>query len=202
MVHPGDSGGIRSIFATKRYTRTRVPPFVKGSLFSGSSGDSGGIRSIFATKRCTRARVPPFVKGGQGGFALVRPYRHQLKGPSRKLRKQMTDAEQLLWSHLRGKQLLGVQFNRQKPVGPYVVDFYAASALLVIEVDGSQHLQTEQGERDAARDLFLQEQGLMVLRFDDRQVLLETAAVLEEIFRMCQQRANPPCPPFAKGGTQ
>ncbi|WP_162843119.1 endonuclease domain-containing protein [Geoanaerobacter pelophilus] len=120
----------------------------------------------------------------------MRPYNHQLKGPSRKLRKQMTDAEELPWSHLRGKQLLGVQFNRQKPVGPYVVDFYAAAVLLVIEVDGSQHLQKEHGKRDAARDLFLQEQGLMVLRFDDRQVLLETTAVLEEIFRMCQVRLD------------
>jgi very-short-patch-repair endonuclease len=102
----------------------------------------------------------------------------------------MTDAEELLWSHLRGKQLLGVQFNRQKPVGPYVVDFYAAAVLLVIEVDGSQHLLEEHSKRDALRDLFLQEQGVMVLRFDDRQVLLETAAVLEEIFRMCQVRLN------------
>ncbi|WP_264175519.1 endonuclease domain-containing protein [Citrifermentans bemidjiense] len=59
-------------------------------------------------------------------------------------------------------------------------------------MDGSQHLQKEHGKQDAARDLFLQEQGVMVLRFDDRQVLLETAAVLEEIFRICQQRANPP----------
>ncbi|ADO00840.1 LOW QUALITY PROTEIN: endonuclease DUF559, putative [Citrifermentans bemidjiense Bem] len=124
---------------------------------------------------------------------MVRPYGHQLKGASRKLRKQMTDAEQLLWSHLRGKQLLGIQFNRQKLLGPYVVDFYAAAALLgLVEVDGSQHLQKEHGKQDAARDLFLQEQGVMVLRFDDRQVLLETAAVLEEIFRICQQRANPP----------
>ncbi|WP_224983612.1 endonuclease domain-containing protein [Geomonas agri] len=132
---------------------------------------------------------------------MVRPYNHQLKEPSRKLRKQMTYAEQLLWSHLRGKQLLGLHFNRQKPVGPYVVDFYCAAALLVIEVDGSQHLQREHSKRDAARDLFLLQHGLMVLRFDDRQVLLETTAVLEEIFGVCQQRANPPCPPFAKGGT-
>uniref|UniRef100_C6E5X0 DUF559 domain-containing protein n=1 Tax=Geobacter sp. (strain M21) TaxID=443144 RepID=C6E5X0_GEOSM len=133
---------------------------------------------------------------------MVRPYDHHLKGASRKLRKQMTDAERLLWSHLRGKQLLRVQFNRQKPVGPYVVDFYAAAALLVIEVDGSQHLEEENRKHDAARNLFLQEQGLMVIRFDDRQVLLETAAVLDEIFRICQRRANPPCPPFAKGGTR
>ena len=118
-----------------------------------------GNLEYISTKRWTRTRVPPFVKGGQGGFALVRPYNHQLKGPSRKLRKQMTDAEQLLWSHLRGKQLLGVQFNRQKPVGPYVVDFYAAAALLVIEVDGSQHLQNEHAKRDAAVICFFRNRG-------------------------------------------
>jgi len=134
---------------------------------------------------------------------LVRPYGHQLKGPSRKLRKQMTDAEKLLWSHLRGKQL-GFLFNRQKPLGPYIVDFYAAAALLVVEVDGSQHLQDEGAKRDADRETFLREQGVMVVRFDNRQVLLETVAVLEEIVRICRQRVlktNPPCPPFAKGGT-
>jgi very-short-patch-repair endonuclease len=148
-----------------------------------------------------RHQVPPFAKGGQGGFGLVKQYDHRLKGPSRKLRQQMTDAERLLWSRLRAKQIWGIQFNRQKPVGPYVVDFYAAAAQLVIEVDGSQHLEGEDAKRDAIRDIFLQEQGVMVLRFDNRQVLTETAAVLEEIFRVCQQRANPPCPPFAKGGT-
>ncbi|WP_263630523.1 endonuclease domain-containing protein [Geomonas agri] len=106
----------------------------------------------------------------------------------------MTEAEQLLWSHLRGKQLLGLQFHRQKPLGPYIVDFFAAAAQLVIEVDGCQHLEEEQCKGDAARDVSLKEQGLMVLRFDNRQVLVETTAVLEEIFRMCQQRANPPAP--------
>ncbi|MBJ6800791.1 endonuclease domain-containing protein [Geomonas propionica] len=132
---------------------------------------------------------------------MFRNYNHRLKGPSRTLRKQMTDAEQLLWSHLRGKQLLGLQFHRQKPLGPYIVDFFAAAAQLVIEVDGSQHLQEELCNVDAARDAYLKEQGLMVLRFDNRQVLVETTAVLEEIFRVCQQRANPLCPPFNKGGT-
>ena len=104
----------------------------------------------------------------------------------------MTDAEKMLWSHLRGKQILDIQFYRQKPLGPYVVDFYASAVLLVIEVDGRQHFEAEHMQRDSERDLYLVNEGLSVLRFDDRQVLLETDAVLDEIFRFCRERLNPP----------
>lgn len=69
------------------------------------------------------------------------PYSKNLKEPSRTLRKEMTDAEQALWSRLRGKQILGVQFYRQKPIGPYIVDFYAPAAKLIIEVDGGSILK-------------------------------------------------------------
>jgi very-short-patch-repair endonuclease len=85
---------------------------------------------------------------------------------------------------LRGKQLLGVQFYRQKPVGGYIVDFYAPKASLVVEVDGSQHQEGGQARRDAERDRFLAGLGLRVLRFDSRQVLTETEAVMESIFRV------------------
>jgi very-short-patch-repair endonuclease len=68
------------------------------------------------------------------------PYSANLKSHARELRKRQTDSESLLWSHLRGKQLLGVQFYRQKPIGQYIVDFFAPSIKLIIEVDGSQHL--------------------------------------------------------------
>ncbi len=64
-------------------------------------------------------------------------YDTNLKQLARKLRTDMTDAERLLWSRLRGKQVLGVQFYRQKPIGPYIVDFHAPASRLVIEVDGS-----------------------------------------------------------------
>lgn len=105
----------------------------------------------------------------------------------------MTDAEQLLWSQLRRKQILGIQFYRQKPIGPYIVDFHASVVNLVIEVDGSQHLDAEHLLDDAERDRFLNRQGILVLRFDNRQVLLELDAVLNEIFRVCGRRS--------KGGT-
>ena len=128
------------------------------------------------------------------------PYNKNLKGPARTLRRGMTDAEQALWFHLRRKQILGIQFYRQKPIGPYIVDFYAPSVKLVIEADGSQHLEDANREYDAVRDAFLKEYGLLVLRFDNRQVLTETAAVMEEIIRVCEDRHQIPLnPPFPKG---
>ena len=92
-------------------------------------------------------------------------YNPDLKYISRRLRREMTESEQVLWLHLRRKQLLGVRFYRQKPIGNYVVDFYAPEAKLVIEADGSQHLDANHTQNDARRDLFLASQGLKVLRF-------------------------------------
>lgn len=124
----------------------------------------------------------------------MREYRNNLKTPSRTLRDNMTDAEQLLWSRLRRKQLHGVQFYRQKPVGPYIVDFFAPGAGLVIEVDGSQHGEPEHLERDRMRDLCLADEGLLVLRFNNREVLLEIDAVLERISGEIQRRKSPLAP--------
>lgn len=108
-------------------------------------------------------------------------YNATLKEPSRNLRSNMTEAERLLWSRLRRKQLHGIQFYRQKPIGNFIVDFYAPTVCLIIEVDGSQHLEMEHQMRDEARDEYLAELGLTVLRFDNRQVLCETDAVVEQI---------------------
>jgi len=115
-------------------------------------------------------------------------YNATLKEPSRNLRSNMTEAEQLLWARLRRKQLQGIQFYRQKPIGNFVVDFYAPAADLVIEVDGSQHLEAEHRVRDELRDEFLAELGLTVLRFDNRQVLCEPDAVVEKIFQWMNSR--------------
>lgn len=110
-------------------------------------------------------------------------YNPKLKDNARTLRSGMTDCEQRLWSRLRRKQVLGVQFYRQKPVGEYIVDFYAPGAKLVVEVDGSQHLEATQINHDRQRTTFLESQGLRVLRFDNRQVLQELDGVMEEIYR-------------------
>jgi very-short-patch-repair endonuclease len=112
----------------------------------------------------------------------------------------MTDAEQILWSRLRRKQILGLHFYRQKPLGNFIVDFYAPKANLVVEVDGSQHGDADHAERDAERDAYLVARGLHVIRFSNAQVLREVGAVMEAIYRTVA--GNPPFPPFSKGGTE
>ena len=102
----------------------------------------------------------------------------------------MTESERVLWSRLRGKQLLGVQFYRQKPIGKYIVDFYAPKAKLVIEVDGLQHLEDNQVAKDKVRDKYLAANGLKVLRFNSREVSLETDRVVEAIVRTTGKSLN------------
>jgi len=111
-------------------------------------------------------------------------YKKKLKIVARQLRSDMTEAEQLLWSKLRRKQLGGLQFYRQKPLGGYVVDFYCHSAKLVIELDGSQHYEPEQQEYDKQRTMLLNAMGLKVIRFPNDQVLRETEGVVAEIYRV------------------
>lgn len=81
-----------------------------------------------------------------------------------------------------------IQFYRQKPIDNYIVDFYAPTARLVIEVDGAQHLDAAQARYDQRRSEYLEEIGLKVLRFDDRQVLLELDSVTQVIFRAVDER--------------
>jgi len=110
-------------------------------------------------------------------------YDPQLKTRARTLRTNLTDAERRLWSRLRGKQIFGIQFYRQRPIGNYIVDFYAPTVRLVIEVDGEQHLETAQARYDTRRSEYLAGIGLRVLRFEDREVLLELESVTQVIFR-------------------
>ena len=111
------------------------------------------------------------------------PYNKHLKSMARELRTRLTHSESTLWSRLRGKQLLDVQFYRQKPIGEYIVDFYAPRANLVIEVDGSQHFIGDHVELDKQRDECLSNLGLKVLRFNSREVLTNTDEVVEVIYR-------------------
>ncbi len=106
----------------------------------------------------------------------------------------MTDSERALWERLRRKQVQAVQFYRQKPLGNYIVDFYAPKAKIVVEVDGSQHMEREQAARDLERDAFLASQGLRVLRFDNLQVLKEIEGVMEVIALAISESlaGNPP----------
>ncbi len=108
-------------------------------------------------------------------------YNPRLKRLSQKLRRNMTDAERLVWSRVRGKQLKGLQVYRQRIIGNYIVDFYCPKAKLVIEIDGGGHYKAEGVIKDEARDAFLRSKGLSVWRFSDIDVLLNIEAVIEKI---------------------
>lgn len=98
---------------------------------------------------------------------------------ARQLRRNMTDAERVLWSRLRKRQLEGYRFRRQYPLGRYIVDFICLQQRLVIEIDGGQH--NDQQTYDDMRTTWLEAQGYRVLRFWNNDVLDYTEAVVEII---------------------
>ncbi len=100
---------------------------------------------------------------------------------AKELRRQMTEAERMLWQHLRRNRLAGLHFRRQQVVHGYIVDFYCHSCGLVVEVDGEVH--TAQGDQDAARDALLAAHGLRVVRVTNEQILHELPTVLELLER-------------------
>jgi very-short-patch-repair endonuclease len=110
-------------------------------------------------------------------------YDPKLKHPSRKLRNKSTEAEILLWSKIRLRQLNGLLFYRQKPLGGYIADFYCPKAKLVIEVDGGQHYEKNAKEYDQIRDEILKNMGLTVLRFTNVDVMDNIDGVIEVIER-------------------
>jgi len=109
-------------------------------------------------------------------------YEKKLKSIARNLRRNCTDAELLLWSKIRSKQLKGQQFYQQKTIGRYIADFYCPKSKLVIEVDGGQHYSEEGKQKDIKRDEYMMSAGITVIRFSDREVLENIGAVLEEIW--------------------
>ena len=104
---------------------------------------------------------------------------------ARALRRNMTDAEKALWMRLRNRQLDGLRFKRQEPIGPYFADFACPAARLVVEVDGGQHSGSV---RDAVRDRRLQELGFAVLRVWNNDVLTNIEGVLETIAAAARRR--------------
>jgi very-short-patch-repair endonuclease len=108
----------------------------------------------------------------------------ELKARAKAMRSNMTPAESKLWYHLRRNNLADFHFRRQQIIGSYIVDFYCHSANLIVEVDGSGHLDQE--KYDQKRDEFLTGFGLRVLRFYNSDVLENIDTVLEVILGYCQ----------------
>ncbi|PKU25018.1 endonuclease domain-containing protein [Telmatospirillum siberiense] len=97
---------------------------------------------------------------------------------ARKLRRDATDAEMAMWRMLRASQLAGAKFRRQRPLGPYIVDFISFSHRLVIECDGGQHAGSSD---DAKRDAWLACQGFRILRFWNHDILTNPEGILTTI---------------------
>ena len=100
---------------------------------------------------------------------------------ARRLRRRSTDAERLLWRHLRRRRLADFTFRRQEPVRTYVPDFVCYESHLIIELDGGQH--ADERTYDERRDAWLAGQGLRVLRFPDNYVLTNLEGALEAIWQ-------------------
>jgi len=98
---------------------------------------------------------------------------------ARSLRKNQTDAEQIIWLQLRAKRFLNYKFRRQFPIEPYIVDFICLDLKLIIELDGSQHIA--QQTADLERTYFLNNRGFKVIRFWNNDVFNNLGAVLESL---------------------
>jgi very-short-patch-repair endonuclease len=129
------------------------------------------------------------------------PYNPRLKERARALRKNMTRAEALLWTRPKGKQMYGCDFDRQRPLDEYIVDFYCKKLYLAIEVDGWSHAL--KGVHDVARQKRLESLGVRFLRFTEQEVVADLQLVTDQIeMWIQQQKSKQPTPGPSGGGEQ
>ena len=100
---------------------------------------------------------------------------------AKELRQKQTEAEKILWFKLRDKQLGGVKFRRQEPIGNYIVDFVSFENRLILEIDGNPHKNTKTKLIDNQRALWLQGEGFRVLRFWNSEIMYDVEGVLVKI---------------------
>ena len=111
----------------------------------------------------------------------ILPYRPYLKALAKVLRKNMTFSEVLLWNELKQKKVCGYDFDRQRPIHNYIVDFYCKDLMLAIEVDGISHYSEEAYKADIIRQTEIENYGVSFLRFDDNEVKNDMLNVLRSI---------------------
>ncbi len=199
------------------------PPFVGSKMLRDEQRDAmekifhgvkgAGVLDFVAAwylKAAQYMNQPPSHAGGgragdEGVYTPDPPQKlpADLKSYAREMRKGHTDAEQLIWHLLRGRQIAHAKFRRQHPISKYILDFYCDEHKLAIELDGGQH--AEQVNYDETRTAFLTAQGIRVLRFWNNQVLQETEAVMTVIWQALQpaiektQRPSSPALPLPAG---
>ena len=125
----------------------------------------------------------PLMGAGQGGGDVG-------TSNARRLRKNRTDAERVLWGRLRRKQLDGMRFRQQVSLGSYVVDFLCPEQRLIVEVDGGQHALATLA--DSQRTAWLESRGFRVMRFWNNDVLTNLDGVIDSILAALRAEVSPP----------
>jgi len=118
---------------------------------------------------------------------------HLIFENAKQLRKNMTDAETVLWMHLK-KGIDGLKIRRQHPIGIYIADFYCHKVKLIIEVDGSIHEKADIKENDEKREIELNNWGYKLVRFTNDEVLKKTENVISNIAQTIKELNKPPIP--------
>ena len=122
------------------------------------------------------------------------PYNPKLKKYASELRKNMTLSEVLLWKKLKQKQVLGYDFDRQRPIDEYIVDFYCKELMLAIEIDGITHYNQLAEIKDKIRQKKLESLGVSFLRFDDLTVKRDSTYVVSIIEEWIKNNEPTPTP--------
>ncbi|MDN5211835.1 DUF559 domain-containing protein [Fulvivirgaceae bacterium BMA12] len=122
------------------------------------------------------------------------PYSPHLKPLAKKLRQNMTLSEVLLWTEIKGKKILGYDFDRQRPIDNYIVDFYCKDLQLAIEIDGDSHDHDEAVKKDQIRQKKLESLGVSFLRFNDLDVKEDIGYVLDTILDWINDHRPTPGP--------
>jgi very-short-patch-repair endonuclease len=144
----------------------------------------------------------PLPQAGEGDVARsLSRLRERARVRARELRHTSTDVEHAIWQRLRSRQLGGYKFRRQHPIAGHFADFACIEARLVVELDGGQHFESDTMRADELRSARLLEAGFHVMRFDNRQALSETDAVLSAILGwLVAHHPHPnPLPPAGEG---
>ncbi len=161
---------------------------------------AGGEPVALRGEECPPPQTHPLPQAGGDRGEGPRPFReNRPTRKARELRLNPTDAERRLWRALSKRQIAGVRFNRQVPVGPYIADFAARSEKLIVEVDGGQH--DDRAAYDEARTRYLQAQSWHVIRFWNNDVLGNLEGVVATIERTLADRPSPQSPPACERGS-
>ena len=118
------------------------------------------------------------------------PYKPHLNALARELRKNMTRGEVTFWQYLKGKKLLGYNFDRQRPIDDFIVDFYCKELMLAIEIDGASHDDEDTQLKDEIRQPIIESFGVKFLRFSESDAGNHPEVVVQAIAQWIAQNKN------------